>query len=82
MLGKLRHMMGVGPEELRERVASRANEKLDELRAALRKRLGELPGHAHVEFGSLLPVLSEQAQGADLLVCGSRGESFMRHLFP
>lgn len=79
-LEKLRHMMGVGPEELRERVAARANEKLDELRAALRKRLGELPGHAHVEFGSLLPILSEQAQGADLLVCGSRGESFMRHL--
>lgn len=79
-LEKLRHMMGVGPEELKERVATRASEKLDELRFALHKRLGELPMNAHVEFGSLLPVLGEYARNADLLVCGSRGESFMRHL--
>ena len=79
-LEKLRHIMGVEPEELKERVATRASEKLDELRFALRRRLGELSMNAHVEFGSLLPVLGEYARNADLLVCGSRGESFMRHL--
>ena len=41
-LEKLRHMMGVGPEELRERVASRANEKLEALLAEQRRRVDEL----------------------------------------
>jgi len=80
-LERLRQLMGESPEELQLRVLDSARGKLGELAAALRKRYGVSAG-THVVAGTLLPELARQADAmaTGLVVCGARGESFVRRL--
>ncbi|CAG4883177.1 Universal stress protein family 4 [Georgfuchsia toluolica] len=80
-LEKFRQLMGESPEELKLRLLDTAKEKLRELAEALLKQHGVSAG-ARVVFGPLLAELFKEADAmaTDLIVCGARGESFMRHL--
>lgn len=80
-LDKLRHLMGSSTDELRQQVLKSAQEKLHDLVAILKNHYGVSAG-AHVAFGSLLAELDKavDASAAGLIVCGARGESFLRHI--
>lgn len=80
-LERLRQLMLETPAELQHRVLDAAREKLRELAEALLKSYNVSAG-TRVVCGSLLAELSKEpdALAADLIVCGARGESFMRHL--
>lgn len=79
-LERLRQLMGATPADMEQRVRDAARQKLNDLTAALRQRFGVATG-AHVAIGSLLAELTSKADGlpADLLVCGAKGESIIRH---
>ncbi len=81
LLEKLRQLITENPEEMQQRVLDAAREKLHDLAAALLKRYGVSAG-TRVASGSVLAALTEEsdAMAADLIVCGARGEGFMRHL--
>lgn len=80
-LERLRQLMLETPAELQQRVLNAAREKLRELAEALHKSYDVSVG-TRVVSGSLLAELAKEpeAMAADLIVCGARGESFMRHL--
>jgi nucleotide-binding universal stress UspA family protein len=80
-LERLRQLMMQTPEALQHRVLDAAREKLAGLAQALRERYG-VSAQTHVVSGSLLEELARasDAVAADLIVCGGRGENFMRHL--
>lgn len=78
-LEKFRQFIGESSEDLKLRVLDTANEKLRELAEAVLKHHGVSVG-TRVVFGSLLTQLFSEAMAADLIICGARGESFMRHL--
>lgn len=79
-LERLRLLMGATPADLEERVLHAARQKLNELSAALQQRFGVVAG-SDVRIGSLLAELTGKADGSatDLLVCGAKGESVLRH---
>ncbi len=79
-LERLRQMMGATPADMEKRVLDAARHKLHELAAAIEQRFGVAAGTG-VVAGSLLTELARKADGlaADLLVCGARGESVIRH---
>lgn len=79
-LERLRQLMGASPAGLEERVLHAARQKLDELAAALQQRFGVVAG-THVRLGSMLTELAMRADEVkpDLLVCGAKGESVIRH---
>lgn len=81
-LERLRQLMGKSPEELKQQVLDSAQEKLRDLAAALLKRYGISAG-TRVAAGALLAELAREADAmaTRLIVCGARGESFLRHLF-
>lgn len=80
-LERLRQFMLETPEEQQQWVLNAAREKLRELAEALLKRYNVSAG-TRVVCGSLLAELSKEpgAMAVDLIVCGARGESFIRHL--
>lgn len=79
-LERLRRLMGATPAEMELRVLDAARKKLHDLAAALQERFGVAAG-TDVVTGSLLTELANKADGlsADLLVCGAKGESVIRH---
>ncbi|WP_018991742.1 universal stress protein [Aromatoleum toluclasticum] len=80
-LDKLRHLMGNSTDELRQQVLKSAREKLHDLIVILQNHYAVSAG-AHVAFGSLLAELDKavDVSAAGLIVCGARGESFLRHI--
>lgn len=80
-LERLRQLMLETPAELQQRVFDAARKKLRELAEALLKSYNVSAG-TRVVCGSLLAELAKEpdAMAADLIVCGARGESFIRHL--
>lgn len=72
--------MGVTPAEMEQRVLDAARQKLHSLVEGLQQRFDVVAG-IHLVAGSLLEELTKEADGlsADLLVCGARGESVIRH---
>jgi nucleotide-binding universal stress UspA family protein len=80
-LERLRQLMRQTPEALQHRVLDAAREKLAELAQALHEHYG-VSARTQVVSGSLLEELAKasDAVAADLIVCGGRGENFMRHL--
>lgn len=80
-LERLRQLMLETSEELQQRVLDAARAKLCELVEALLKSYNVSAG-TRIVCGSLLTELAKEldAMAADLIVCGARGESFMRHL--
>jgi len=79
-LDRLRQLMGVTPAEMEQRVLDAARQKIRSLLEGLPQRFDEITG-IHVVAGSLLAELTKLAEvlSADLLVCGARGESVIRH---
>ncbi|NMG29636.1 universal stress protein [Aromatoleum evansii] len=80
-LDRLRHLMGNSADDLKQQVLKSARERLHELVGALQNHYG-ITADAHIAFGSLLAELGKavDASAADLIVCGARGESFLRHV--
>ncbi|WP_018990540.1 universal stress protein [Aromatoleum toluclasticum] len=80
-LDRLRHLMGNSADELKQRVLETAEARLHDLVGSLQNHYG-LSAAAHVAFGSLLAELARavEASKAELIVCGARGESFVRHI--
>lgn len=80
-LERLRQLMGASPADMEQRVLDAARQHLHALAAALEQRFGVVAG-PHVTTGALLAELATKVDGlaADLLVCGAKGESVIRHL--
>ncbi len=80
-LDRLRQLMNAEPADLETRVLGAAQQKLQALGDALQRRYGVEPTLQAVA-GSLLSELSTRMAAAppDLLVCGARGESVIRHM--
>ena len=80
-LERLRQLMSNEPDALQQRVLDTAREKLHDLAASVLKRYGVSSG-AEVVAGSLLAELANKidASDANLLVCGAKGESVIRHM--
>lgn len=80
-LERLRQFMAATPEALQQRVLDAARHKLQEQADLLENRYGVIAG-MHLATGVLTNELVHQARQleADLLVCGARGESVVRHL--
>lgn len=79
-LKRLRQLMKATPVDMEQQVLDTARQKLRDLAAALQQRFGVVAG-THVAAGSLLTELAKQADGlqGNLLVCGAKGESVIRH---
>jgi universal stress protein E len=79
-LDRLRQLMGVTPAEMEQRVLDAARQKLHDLVEGFQQRF-DIIAIGHVVAGSLLAELTKEAYGlsADLLVCGAKGESVIRH---
>lgn len=79
-LERLRLLMQETPEGLQQRVLDVARVKLRELAGEIATRYGVSAG-TRVLSGSLLEELAGESSvmGADLIICGARGERFMRH---
>lgn len=79
-LERLRQLMGASPADMEKQVLDAARQKLHALAAALEHRFG-VPVATHVTAGALLAELASKSNDlpADLLVCGARGESLLRH---
>lgn len=79
-LERLRQLMGATPADMEQRVLDAARQKLLDLAHALHQRFG-VATLTHVASGSLLAELARNTDGlaADLLVCGAKGESVIRH---
>ena len=80
-LEKLRQVVTDMPHSLQQQVLDAAQTKLRDLAAALSKRYG-VTAATRVVSGAVLAELAKEADAmaADMIVCGARGESFMRHL--
>ena len=79
-LERLRQLMVFSPIDLEQCVLDAARGKIHDLAAALLARYGISVG-VHVVLGALLTELQKAVDGmdADLLVCGAKGESIVRH---
>lgn len=80
-LERLRQLMGATPEALQGRVLDAAAHKLQELVDLLRQHHGVAAG-TRLAAGQLTAQVERVAREvqADMLVCGARGESTVRHL--
>ncbi len=80
-LERLRQFMAATPDALRQRVLDAAQHKLQELVDLLQTRFG-VAARTHLATGVLTTEVAQQVRSlqADLLVCGARGESVVRHL--
>lgn len=80
-VGRLRRLLVEAPADLEARVIADARGDVERLGEALRTACGVV-AHAEVVSGELLAEINGRAaaNGADLLVLGARGASFMRHL--
>ena len=80
-LERLRQIMGSTSGELEQQVLDSARQRLGELAATLVQRYGVVASTQAVT-GPLLAELSKQVKrlDADLLVCGAKGESVIRHV--
>lgn len=80
-LERLRQFMAATPDALRQRVLDAARHRLQELADTLQKRYG-VAANMHLATGVLTTEVTRQARerAADVLVCGARGESAVRHL--
>jgi len=80
-LEKLKRLVTDIPVGLEQRVIDDAREEMRELAALLLKHHGISSG-VHITSGPMLEELSSHADGlgADLVVLGARGASFMRHV--
>lgn len=80
-LERLRQLMGLTPAAMERRILDVARQKLSDLSASLRQHYGIAPD-IHVAAGAVLAELGRRTAlvAADLLVCGARGESVIRHL--
>lgn len=80
-LAKLKRLVTDIPVGLEQRVIDDAREEMRELAALLLKQHGISSG-VHITSGPMLEELSSHADGlgADLVVLGARGASFMRHV--
>jgi len=78
---KLRQLIGDLPPEIEQRLLDASRDELQQLAAMLQTRHG-VAADSQVVCGSLLDEISRRASSltADLLVFGSHGSSFMRHL--
>lgn len=78
---KLRQLIGDLPPEIEQRLLDASRDELQQLAAMLQTRHG-VAADSQVVCGSLLDEISQRASSltADLLVFGSHGSSFMRHL--
>lgn len=76
----LRHLAAATPADMEQRVLDAAQQRLQDLATALEQHYG-VSISAHVANGPLLGELAKKADAvaAGLLVCGSRGESVIRH---
>jgi universal stress protein E len=79
-LERLRLLISEQPADMQYRVVSAGQERLAELALSLKQRFDVHAG-THIVMGNLLSELIQtcQALSADLLVCGAKGESFIRH---
>ncbi len=79
-LERLRQLMGIAPADMEAHILNAARKNLLDLAASLHQRYGIAAG-IHVVAGALLTKLAEEAdaRAADLLVCGAKGESGIRH---
>lgn len=79
-LDRLRQLMGGTPAGMEQRVIEAARQKLHSLLGEIRQRPG-VSADARAVAGGLLAELGKMTDGlpADLLVCGAKGESFIRH---
>ncbi|MCL4748161.1 MAG: universal stress protein [Burkholderiaceae bacterium] len=79
-LERLRQFMDTTPGEMERRVLDAARRRLHELAASLQQRYGVVAG-THAVAGSLIAELAKRVDSlaADLLVCGAKGESVIRH---
>jgi nucleotide-binding universal stress UspA family protein len=79
-LERLRQLMGATPADMEHRVLDTARHKLNELAAALQHRF-DVVARTQVISGALLAELNKQTSGVagNLLVCGAKGESLLRH---
>lgn len=79
-LERLRQLMGIAPADMEAHILNAAQKNLLDLAASIHQRYGVTAG-VHVVAGALLPTLAEEAdaRAADLLVCGAKGESGIRH---
>lgn len=77
---QLLRQLAASPDDLEGRVLDAARQKLQELAAALQQHYG-VAISAQVTNGALLDEIARNADAmaAGLLVCGSRGESIIRH---
>ncbi len=80
-LERMRQLLGGSPDALQLQVLDAARGRLRDEAAALQARFG-VTASAQVAQGSVLAELAREADAcaADLVVCGARGESYMRHL--
>lgn len=79
---KLRHLLGELPAEIEQRLIGASRDELQQLAATLHERHGVSAG-CQVAYGPLIEEIARRSAKlpADLLVFGSHGSSFMRHLF-
>jgi len=79
-LERLRERIAGLPSGLEVQVLDTARERLEALAESIRQTYGVVVA-THVTSGPLLASLSDQASAlrADLLVCGAKGESLLRH---
>jgi nucleotide-binding universal stress UspA family protein len=80
-LEQLRHLLGNQVAPVAERLLNEAREELAQLAAEINAQLGVSPG-VHLATGRVVLEITTQADAldADLVVLGSRGAGFMRHL--
>jgi nucleotide-binding universal stress UspA family protein len=79
---KLRHLLGDLPAEIEQRLIDASHDELRQLAAMLQEHHGIAAG-CQVAYGPLIEEIASRSAKlpADLLVFGSHGSSFMRHLF-
>lgn len=79
---KLRHLLGELPAEIEQRLVDASRDELRQLAATLQEHHGIAAG-CQVAYGPLIEEIALRSAKlpADLLVFGSHGSSFMRHLF-
>lgn len=79
-LERLRQLMGSSPAELEARVLDAARSRLIDLAGLIHDRFGVV-ANPRVAAGALLAELARETDplATDLLVCGAKGESVIRH---
>ena len=79
-LERLRQLMGIAPADMEAHILNAAQKNLLDLAISIQQRFDVTAG-VHVVAGALLPTLAKEAdaRATDLLVCGAKGESGIRH---